>query len=279
MYPVIRKSNKLRQKLDHYEIQHLSASALNEYITDPAKWVLKYILKHKGSGPAFWRGSAIENAMKNVVLSNMAGSEYSVEDAVESGFCVFEESEKDFLSERGGEVSEKYSEKRDKEFSYIEPSVRAGYYYFKEIKEAVFQKKFEIDLGIEIPAIGYLDFLTSDRIIELKTAKQFPSELKDSVSRQVALQCKALSLPAEIIYLGKPTKNKTHEGFKKFEIQSSDIESLVDDYRMAARAIRRLLMNTDSVGEIIESVFPNYDNYLWDEEEIAVAKQYWRFAA
>ncbi|XDD52521.1 PD-(D/E)XK nuclease family protein (plasmid) [Leptospira sp. WS92.C1] len=279
MYPVIRKSNKLREKLDHYQIEHLSASALNEYITDPAKWVLKYILKHKGSGPALWRGSAIENAMKNVVLSNMAGSEYTVEDAVISGNRVFEEMEKDFLFEREGEVSEKYTEKRDKEFSYIEPSIRAGYDYFKEIQTAVFQKKFEIDLGIEIPAIGYLDFLIPDKIIELKTAKSFPSELKDSVSRQVALQCKALSLPAEIIYLGKPTKNKSHEGFKKFEIPSSDIESLVDDYRMAARAIRRLLMNTNSVGEIIESVFPNYDHYLWDEEDIAVAKQYWRFAA
>nr|WP_243399582.1 hypothetical protein [Leptospira ellisii] len=86
-------------------------------------------------------------------------------------------------------------------------------------------------------------------------------------------------MPAEIVYLGKPTKNKSHEGFKKFEIPASDIENLVDDFRMAARAIRRLLMNTESIEEIVESVFPNYDNYLWDDEEIAVAKQYWRFAA
>ncbi|MBM9502923.1 nuclease [Leptospira sp. 201903071] len=279
MYPVIRKSNKLREKLDRYEIEHLSASSLNAYITDPAKWVLKYILKYSGTGPSLWRGNGIENAMKNVVLSNMAGSEYSVEEAVLSGVRVFEESEKDFLTKRGGEVSLEYCEKKDKEFSYIEPSIRAGYDYFKEIQTAVFQKKFEIDLGIEIPAIGYLDFLTPDRIIELKTAKSFPSELKDSVRRQVALQCKALSLPAEIVYLGKPTKNKSHEGFKKFEIPTSDIESLVDDYRMAARAIRRLLMNTDSVEEIIEFVFPNYDSFVWDEEEKAFAKEHWRFAA
>lgn len=279
MYPLIRKSEKLRQKLDHYGIEHLSASALNEYITDPAKWVLKYIFKHKGVGPSMWRGSGIENAMKNVVLSNMAGMEYSLEDAISSGQRVFEESEKDFLIKREGEYFEGYPEKRDKEFSYIEPSIRSGYSYFKDIQNASFQKKFEIYLGIEIPAIGYLDFLTAEKIIELKTAKSFPTELKDSVKRQVALQCKALSLPAEIVYLGKPTKNKSHEGFKKFEIPASDIESLVDEYRMAARAIRRLLMNTESPEEIIESVFPNYDNFLWDEEDIAVAKQYWRFAA
>ncbi|RHX84725.1 nuclease [Leptospira stimsonii] len=279
MYPSIKRSNKLRKKLDLYGIEHLSASALNEYITDPAKWVLKYILKHKGDGPSLWRGRAIENAMKNCVLSNMAGSEYDVDSALETGLRVFEESEKDFLIQRGGEIRDLYSEKRDKEFSYIEPSIRAGFSYFKEIPSAVFQKKFEFDLGIEIPAIGYLDFLTPEKIIELKTAKSFPSELKDSVRRQVALQCKALSLPAEIIYLGKPTKNKSHEGFRKFEIPASDIESLVDDYRMAARAIRRLLMNTDSKEEIIEFVFPNYDNFLWDEEEIEIAKQHWRFAA
>ncbi|MDV6237608.1 PD-(D/E)XK nuclease family protein [Leptospira ellisii] len=279
MYPIIHKSNKLRKKLDHYGIEHLSASALNEYITDPAKWVLKYIFKHKGVGPSLWRGSAIENAMKNIVLSNMAGNEYSIEDAIEIGQRVFEESEKDFLIKREGEFFEGYPEKRDKEFSYIEPSIRSGFAYFKGIQNASFQKKFEIDLGIEIPAIGYLDFLTSDRIIELKTAKSFPTELKDSVRRQVALQCKAVSMPAEIVYLGKPTKNKSHEGFKKFEIPASDIENLVDDFRMAARAIRRLLMNTESIEEIVESVFPNYDNYLWDDEEIAVAKQYWRFAA
>ncbi|TGK12827.1 PD-(D/E)XK nuclease family protein [Leptospira stimsonii] len=275
-YPKIRRSEKLREKLDLYGIEHLSASSLNEYINDPAKWVMKYILKIKSSGPAMWRGHAIENAMKNVILANDSEQDYEMEAAIESGIRVFEEEEKHWLRKQEGEVSETYSEKREKEFGFIEPSIRAGYEFFKGIPRASFQKRFDFDLGIEVPAIGYIDFFLEEKgIVELKTSKQIPSELKDSVRRQVALQCVATGSDAQIVYLSRPTKNKSHEGIRIFEIKVEDAERLVDDYRMAARAIRRLLMNTDSIEEIIEFVFPNYDSFLWDDEDKEVARKIW----
>ncbi|EMO78573.1 PD-(D/E)XK nuclease family protein [Leptospira kirschneri str. 200801774] len=278
MYPTIRKSHKLREKLDSYEIEHLSASALNEYINDPAKWVMKYILKIKTTGPAMWRGNAIECAMKNIILATYSGLEYTLEDAIAFGIRVFEQEEQIWLTSRDGEVSENYSEKREKEFEFIEPSIRAGFDFFKAIPQASFQKRFDFDLGIEVRAIGYIDFyLDGVGIVELKTSKQIPTELKDSVRRQVALQCMATNSDARIVYLSRPTKNKSHEGIKIFEIKHEEAKRLVDDYRMAARSIRRLLMNTSTVEEIIEFVFPNYDSFLWDEEEKEIARKIWTF--
>ncbi len=277
-YPKIRRSEKLREKLDQYGIEHLSASSLNEYINDPAKWVMKYILKIKTTSPAMWRGNAIENAMKNIILANDGGQEYTLENAISTGIKVFEQEEKNWLTSRDGEVSENYSEKREKEFEFIEPSIRAGFDFFKAFPRASFQRRFDYDLGIEVRAIGYIDFyLDGVGIIELKTSKQIPTELKDSVRRQVALQCVATNSDAQIVYLSRPTKNKSHGGIRIFDMKLQEAERLVDDYRMAARSIRRLLMNTSTVEEIIEFVFPNYDSFLWDDEEKEIARKIWTF--
>ena len=44
-------------------IQHLSASAINQFITNPASWILK-VSGHKGiSNPAMWRGTAVDDAI------------------------------------------------------------------------------------------------------------------------------------------------------------------------------------------------------------------------
>ncbi|WP_061232425.1 PD-(D/E)XK nuclease family protein [Leptospira noguchii] len=278
MYPIIRKSQKLREKLDQYDIEHLSASSINDYINDPAKWVIKYILKFKTSGPAMWRGNAIENAMKNIILANDSKQDYSIDDAVKTGIKVFAEEEMDWLKKREGEVPDTYSEKCQTEFEFIEPSIRAGYEYFKAISKASFQKRFDFDLGIEVPAIGYIDFyVDGEGIIELKTSKQLQTELKYSVRRQVALQCVATNSDAKIVYLSRPTKNKSHEGIRIFEMKLEEARGLVDEYRMAARAIRRLLMSTDSKDEIIEFVFPNYDSFSWNEDEKEFAQKIWSF--
>ncbi|TGK10381.1 PD-(D/E)XK nuclease family protein [Leptospira stimsonii] len=279
MYLKVAQSNEFREKLDQYGIEHLSASSLNEYINSPAKWVMKYILKHKTTGPSMWRGLAIENAIKNLVLSNEIGLPFSIDQAIASGFNVFNQSEEMYLKSKEGAVSEKYSEKREKEFSFIEPSIRSGYEYFSKIPKAVFQKRFEFDLGIEIPAIGYIDFLPETGIVELKTSKAIPSEMKNSVKRQVALQCVATGRDAEIVYLSKPTQNKSHQGIRCFEIKLNEVQPIVDEYRMAARAIRKLIMKSDSKDEMIEFVFPNYDDFMWDEEEKEIARTIWRFEA
>lgn len=275
----IRKSDALRRKLDEYGIEHLSASSLNEYVSDPAKWVLRYILKVKTEGPGLWRGSSVEGALRLV-----SEHKTDIENAVQIGLGTFDQSELLFLEKRGGEVpiDEKYEEKRDSERELIEHAIRAGHSYFLGLNGAKFQTRIEFDLGIEIPAIGYVDFDLPEYILDTKTAKQFPSSydlIKDRMKRQQALYSKALGKPAKLLYLGKPTKNKSHLGIKEFDINPLEVDGLVNDLRMAARSLRRLLMNTGSKEEIIEWVFPNYDAFEWNDEERKIAKEIWRLGA
>ena len=44
-------------------IQHLSASAINQFITNPASWILK-VSGHRGMpNPAMWRGTVIDDTL------------------------------------------------------------------------------------------------------------------------------------------------------------------------------------------------------------------------
>ena len=47
------------------------------------------------------------------------------------------------------------------------------------------------------------------------------------------------------------------------------------DIRRAASAITRLLSYSDDINQIASLFFPNYDDWMWSEGEIAVAKKLW----
>ena len=45
-------------------ITHLSASSVNLFIEDPARWVMRYLFEPPSQQkPAFWRGTAVDSAI------------------------------------------------------------------------------------------------------------------------------------------------------------------------------------------------------------------------
>ena len=66
---------------EKHNVTHLSASSINEYIANPAKWVLRVSgYKDIFGNPAMWRGSATDNA----ICKALQNENFTLQDAIRS---------------------------------------------------------------------------------------------------------------------------------------------------------------------------------------------------
>ena len=62
---------KKNNPFEVHGIEHLSASAINQFITNPASWILK-VSGHRGiPNPAMWRGSVVDNIISSAFDWNL----------------------------------------------------------------------------------------------------------------------------------------------------------------------------------------------------------------
>ena len=64
-----KNKRKIISILNEYNINYFSPSSLNDYLTDPAKWLVNRILLVRANdpAPAMWRGTAVEKTI-NIFL-------------------------------------------------------------------------------------------------------------------------------------------------------------------------------------------------------------------
>lgn len=255
---------------DAWGIKHLSASSLNAYISEPAIWVLKYVYGFKSDNAAMFRGSAVEKALCDSLRQNTG-----VEDCVSVAEFLFD-SECERVKFPLGHPDV------EKERSAIRPMIESGYAGLIPLAEEgmEFQKKIEIDLGVGVPLIGYIDILGS-KVLELKTTLRMPSDkdqVKHSHWRQGSIYAVHEGKPAEIVYISPPVKSGAHKGFKMFPVENP--EQYVNELRRAAVSLKRVLAaalteDQPDRNTLQEFIVPDFDRFFWDEEAKAKALEVW----
>lgn len=250
-----------------FGIEHLSASALNAYQSEPAMWVLNYIYGFKSKSPAMLRGLAGEKALCDSMRQN-AGVEACVHTA-------------EFLFDADCEAAKFPLGHEDvvKERSAIRPLCESGYVGLIPLAEEgmEFQKRIDVDLGPDLPPlVGYIDIIGRHKLYELKTTLRMPSEPKRAHMRQAAIYAVHEEKVAEIVYIAPPVKSGNHHGFKVFPV--TDPLGLMYEVKRIAVSMRRVLSAADGDRRALtEIVTPDFDKFHWSDPEMKKhAEEIWR---
>jgi len=230
-----------------FQIDHLSPSSLNCYIEQPASWVMQYLYNMRdGGSPAMWRGSAVEAGLD--VFLKTTPEKRNVEDCIPAAWVRYE-------MDAQGDLSDDVAKER----ANIEPILREACIALADrpIPDAT-QAKIEIWLdGIEVPIIGFIDFVWPDDCLDLKTTTRMPSEVSGNHARQVATYAKAKQRPCHLLYVTP----KKHE-FKPVV----DIEPHLKYLAKQAMTIRNLLSAVETKEQAAKFFLPDYDHYRWNQE-------------
>lgn len=235
---------------EKFGIKHLSWSSMNLYRQEPALWTLRYLYGVKDEvGPSAWRGKAVEAGLDLWL--------YKRTDASEVALNAFD-------LECQGEVSDKITA----EMANILPCLKMAQEAFKEAKTPT-ARQYRIESwfdGIEVPIIGYVDYVWEDRIHDLKTTLRMPSEPKGDHSRQVALYCKETKKPGFLTYV-TPKKYSTYP--------VENVEELLKDVQRLAHSVRTTLSICPDRETAAAMFTPNPDSWMWSNcgQAVEQAKQ------
>ena len=242
---------------------HLSASSVNLFIAQPAKWACSYLMgKCTPVGPAAHRGTAIEAGIE----AGLFDPELPVEECQR------------IARETYHRLTRLNADPRvEKEREAVEPSVAIGLaelrqYGVPEKPEGEGrQRKLELTVpGVSVPVWGFLDFLWPDHgmILDLKTAARIPSEISDAHARQGALYLQhGSNLQMRFAYV-------TAKKCTVYVLE--DAPRHLASFVQAAQAIERLLSLSDD-GEALTRCFaPDLSSFYWgDASARRLAHEIW----
>lgn len=239
---------------DTFEIDHLSASSLNLYATEPAFWTLVYLHKFKdSSGPAAWRGTAVEAGLDLWLYKR------NVQEAVQAALVRFEQ---DAL----GEISETIDAERNAVPGMVELACKSLQWTSEPVGRQI-KIEYWFD-GIEVPLIGYVDYEFETEGIDLKTTRRMPTEMPPRHARQLSLYSAARGKPYKALYVtGKKAELK--------EVQDVDIH--LKRLEWYAHSVRRLLSVFPDKHDASRIFAPDFDSFYWSgEESKRLAKEIWK---
>lgn len=177
-------------------IKHLSASQLTTFASDPSRWFAQKVLGYRSpSGAAMERGKAVENG----VVYTFRGD--AVDEATRKALSDYDRSCR--FSNILGDVSA--------EREHIAPMIEQALAGVAKFGDPTFpaegQHKIEIPIRFgtgeddTIPIIGFLDFMFSDRIIDLKSTMRIPSDMSFSHRIQAAIYSRTTNKPVQFLYV------------------------------------------------------------------------------
>ncbi len=255
---------------EKHGIEHLSASSINLYISDPAYWIMKYLFKTKLPGSsAMWRGTVVDQAVGKYfgMLKNQTNNRSLTavqEDAVKSMDDYYKE-----------EITKGYEidvDKHNKEKSLVPQYIKTAVDHYKQLDEIEsYQEKivFE-DKSIPIPIIGYLDLKYDGVVRDIKTVGRNVKENTFAVKRQVALYGHVLNCVPIVDYI-YCTKYKN----EVYSYAVYDVDNNVEILKKGALGIMKLLSISDDKNYLASLFIPNFDDWRWGEEQTKEAKLIW----
>ena len=254
----------MNDPFEHHGVTHLSASSINEYIQNPARWLLHVSGFRDNSGvPAMWRGTAVDKAITSALLDGI-----SDDDAVEQAVSLFtDEKAKAIANEQP--VNEK---KASAEAESVERYLRIALPHYRSLGTPIAsQKKIELAYDwMTVPIIGYIDLQYEGVVRDIKTVGRLPSTVPMTVCRQLSIYATAeKSLPL-VDYI-----HSTKSSAQVVVMGVPDVEGHMRMVERASRSMMKLLSYSSDIQEVAQLLTPNFDDWRWSASEINAAKKLW----
>lgn len=256
----------------HHGVHHLSPSAVNMFTQSPSAWIAKSLLGHKfSSGPAAWRGIAVEEAL-NKYIFEQADQKLCHDIALEK-----------FDKFKGGiDFSDNVERERKRIYRYVingidaiielETEFNVGKPQLPPINGS-WNGQWEVGLPCrfgdqhdeKIDVIGYLDFLyaredNSHVIVDIKTTGRIPSEWSPAHAMQAAFYKRAHGNNPEVyfVYVSPKEDDKPN----KFSIMHLDDET----YKNALGRMKNTIVRMSKLLTLSEDPFVLADAIPHDDE-------------
>jgi hypothetical protein len=237
---------------DRFGIKHLSPSSLNAWRAEPGLWALKYLAGYREeSGGAIWRGNAVENGM-NVWL-RLKDEALAVKTAVEN-----------FETNALGLADDETEAERAR----VVPTLKAAINAIRDETSPLIAAQMKVGLlvdGVQVPVIGYLDFLFENgRVRDLKTAKAMPpnGEPRPEHARQVALYVRSRREE------GKECTGELHYATDKKSalLPVENVDELIEELAEDARSLQAFLSKAESPADALAMLPMPKDSFKWKPE-------------
>lgn len=232
---------------ERHGVNWLSPSSLNLFQAEPALWTLRYLFAFKDeSGPAAKRGTAVEAGL-DVFL--YGGSPVEAIQAALDNFAL----------NTGGLADDAH----EKERALIGPMVQIA---IGAAKTAAFPKPNARQLkcehrfsGVEVPVVGYVDYIWDDWGLDLKTTQRMPNAPKGDHVRQVAIYSAAKQKPFKLLYV-------TDKKSALYPIEQEELDLALAEMGRIARSLRKVLALSDCREQVTEFFNPNFDSFYWSSD-------------
>ncbi|CAB4200083.1 PD-(D/E)XK nuclease superfamily [uncultured Caudovirales phage] len=250
----LQQMPEMLNPFERFGIKHLSASSLNSFREQPAVWVVQYLMKMRGeAGPAAWRGQAVEAGLDLLLFQPNT----TMEQAIAA-------SQKKWDELAMGDASDKAIKEYDDIPGYLEQAQLA----IKSLPPIMTrQSKISILLdGIEIPVIGYTDYMFADFGIDLKTTNRMPTEARQSHVDQMAIYMKAKKKPFKLLYV-------TPKKWSLKEVSADMAAASMKRVTMGAHSIRHLLAKSLDPSDALNFYSPDFTSFYWSPPLIEAAQK------
>ncbi len=237
-------------------IQHLSASQLTTFASDPSRWFATKVLGYRSpSSAAMERGKAVE---LGAVLALKGDSR---DGAVAKALASYDK------ATRFGNILGDIPAERDNIAPMIDQLLPAlAKFGEPEWPEGDGQLKVEIAIRYgpgedqTIPIMGYVDIPYVDRIIDIKSTLRIPSDMSFAHRIQASIYARTTNKPVQFLY-GSPKKTLLLEDSDTVASQAA-VRAIVQ--RMAA------FLSLSADKEILAAACPVIvDGWSWRGEETA----------
>lgn len=234
-------------------IKRLSPSSLNCWAANPALWAVRYLRGVKSDpSPSMWLGSAVEAGLITYLRTS------DEDDANYSAVHNFE-------MEANGLADDSTEAARLFVWPMLSQAIEAASEW--EYDALAFQSRVEIELpGVALPVVGFIDIKFPERIVELKTTKACPSEVRPDHLRQVALYSYATGLPASVLYV---TPKKHREIF----VTPDEAGAAVAEVTRVAQSLCNFLRLDASTEDLVRCLPVAKGDFRWDDATIAEAEK------
>ena len=237
-----------------HNINYLSPSNMNTYISDMPMWVARYLFGVKsGSG-----AGAVRGIVQEAVLADKYDTgkfNYNLLEVKYMTMCTeFKLDLEDVKVKKEKSLLNNFGKVIDENFKY------------KNLEQ--YQEKVEVQLDdMPIPIMGYIDFRFKDKIVDLKTTTRMPSKPTEAQKRQMAFYSMAYPKNTVDLFFATP------KDYKKFKLDNLSVYK--KQLKKVAFSIEKFLSISDDKHELASLIYPNFDSWTWSAKLKKEAKKIW----
>ena len=245
---------KKNNPFEVHNIDYLSPSSMNTYISDVPMWVARYLFGVKsGSGAGAVRGIVQESVLADKYKTGKFDFD-SLEVKYIDTCIEFKLDLEDVKIEKEKKLLKNFGKIIDDNFDYT------------DLQD--YQERVEVELeDMPIPVMGYIDFRFKDKIVDLKTTTRMPSKPTEAQMRQMAFYSMAYPDNSVDLFFATP------KDYKKFTLDNLSVYK--KQLKKVAFSIQKFLSVSNDRHELASLVYPNYDSWTWGYNLKQEAKKIW----